>query len=70
MFTDECTAFVRGLDAKVTEAELKQLLAPCGEVKDVRLVKDRFTGHHKVCINLQLACTWSFGCPKHKLKAV
>lgn len=48
VFTDECTAFVRGLDNKVTEAELKQLLAACGQVKDVRLVMDKATGRPKV----------------------
>ncbi|KAL3153941.1 hypothetical protein ABBQ32_013502 [Trebouxia sp. C0010 RCD-2024] len=47
VFTDECTAFVRGLDNKVTEAELKQLLAACGQVKDVRLVMDKATGRPK-----------------------
>lgn len=48
VFTDECTAFVRGLDNKVTEAELKELLAACGQVKDVRLVMDKVTGRPKV----------------------
>ena len=50
IFTDECTAFVRGLDHKVTEAELKDLLAACGEVKDVRLVMDKVTGRPKVFV--------------------
>lgn len=48
IFTDECTAFVRGLDNKVTEDELKSLLVPCGEVKGVRLVMDKVTGRPKV----------------------
>lgn len=47
VFTDECTAFVRGLDNKVTEAELQELLAACGQVKDVRLVMDKLTGRPK-----------------------
>lgn len=50
IFTDECTAFVRGIDNKVTEDELRGLLAPCGEIKDVRLVMDKVTGLFKVPI--------------------
>lgn len=52
VFTDEYTAFVRGLDNKVTEAELQELLAACGQVKDVRLVMDKLTGRPKVCVCL------------------
>ena len=48
VFTDECTAFVRGLDNKVTEDELRELLAGCGDIKGVRLVKDKLTGWFKV----------------------
>ena len=48
MFTDECTAFIRGLDSKVTEAELKGLLSPCGDIKDVRIVMDKATNRPKV----------------------
>lgn len=48
VFTDECTAFVRGLDSKVTDAELQALLAPCGDVKDVRIVLDKVTNRPKV----------------------
>lgn len=48
VFTDECTAFVRGLDSKVTEAELQTLLAPCGDIKDVRIVLDKATHRPKV----------------------
>ena len=62
IFTDECTAFVRGLDNKVTEEELRNLLAACGEIKGVRLVMDKVTGMFKVVIMLSLqhayvACT-------------
>ena len=53
IFTDECTAFVRGLDNKVTEAELRELLAGCGEIKGVRLVKDKVTGWFKVSSHTQ-----------------
>lgn len=52
VFTDECTAFVRGMDHKVTEAEVKELLAPCGEVKDVRMVMDKVSGRPKVSVSL------------------
>lgn len=53
VFTDECTAFVRGMDAKVTEDELRELLAECGDIKGVRLVKDKITGLFKVgCLSL------------------
>lgn len=48
VFTDECTAFVRGMDNKVTEDELRELLAECGDIKGVRLVKDKVTGLFKV----------------------
>jgi len=54
IFTDECTAFVRGLDNKVTEEELRNLLAACGEIKGVRLVMDKVTGMFKVVILLSL----------------
>lgn len=53
IFTDECTAFVRGLDNKVKEEELRTLLAPCGEIKGVRLVMDKGTGLFKVS-----PCSW------------
>ena len=33
IFTDECTASVRGMDTKVPEEELRNLLAACGEIK-------------------------------------
>ena len=52
IFTDECTAFVRGLDNKVNEQELRTLLAPCGEIKGVRLVMDKVTGLFKVILCL------------------
>ena len=52
IFTDECTAFVRGLDNKVNEEELRTLLAPCGEIKGVRLVMDKVTGLFKVTLCL------------------
>lgn len=48
IFTDECTAFIRGLDSKVTEAELKTLLTPCGDIKDIRIVMDKATHRPKV----------------------
>ena len=54
IFTDECTAFVRGLDNKVTEEELRNLLAVCGEIKGVRLVMDKVTSMFKVVILLSL----------------
>lgn len=54
IFTDECTAFVRGMDNKVTEEELCNLLAVCGEIKGVRLVMDKVTGMFKVVILLNL----------------
>jgi len=54
IFTDECTAFVRGMDNKVTEEELRNLLAACGDIKGVRLVMDKVTGMFKVAILLSL----------------
>ena len=48
IFTDECTAFVRGLDHKVTEADLRDFLAACGDIKAVRMVMDKITGRPKV----------------------
>lgn len=59
VFTDECTAFVRGLDNKVTEDELKELLMGCGDIKGVRLVKDKITGWFKVgSCQLLLLAVW------------
>ena len=48
IFTDECTAFVRGIDANATEDELKALLTLCGDIKGVRFVMDKGTGRSKV----------------------
>ena len=52
IFTDECTAFIRGLDSKVTEANLQTLLEPCGDIKDVRIVVDKATSRPKVSCTL------------------
>lgn len=61
VFTDECTAFIRGLDSKVTESELKGLLSPCGDIKDIRIVVDKATSRPKVPF-----CTVTCRCDVHE----
>ena len=70
VFTDECTAFVRGLDNKVTEAELRGLLAGCGEIKGVRLVKDKVTGWFKVTIAVSILISCYISIPLLGMRVV
>ena len=47
-YTDECTAFVRGLQQDVEEGDLESLFADCGNIKAVRITRDPQTGQAKV----------------------
>ena len=47
-YTDQCTAFVRGLPQNVEEGELEAIFADTGGVKDVRITRDHETGQPKV----------------------
>ena len=50
-YTDECTAFVRGLQQDVEEGDLESLFADCGDIKAVRITRDAQTGQAKVISN-------------------
>ena len=47
-FTDMHTAFVKNLSYKIKQGELDEFFKPCGELKEVRLIKDKATGRLKV----------------------
>ena len=47
-YTDECTAFVRGLPQSVEDSELKAVFADCGDLKEIRITRDPQTGRPKV----------------------
>ena len=47
-YTDECTAFVRGLPQNIEDGELDEVFADCGGLKDIRITRDLQTGQAKV----------------------
>ena len=47
-YTDECTAFVRGLPQDIEDGELDEVFADCGGLKDIRITRDPQTGQAKV----------------------
>ena len=47
-YTDECTAFVRGLQPNMEEGDLEALFVNCGNIKAVRITRDPQTGQAKV----------------------
>jgi len=49
-YTDECTAFVRGLPQSIEDGELKAVFADCGDLKEIRITRDPQTGRPKVYV--------------------
>ena len=47
-YTDECTAFVRGLPQNIADGELDELFDDCGGLKEIRITRDSQTGQAKV----------------------
>lgn len=47
IYTDEHTAFVKGLPYTCNEDDVRAVFSACGEVKGVRFVRDRETGKFK-----------------------
>ena len=47
-YTDECTAFVRGLPQNLEDGELDELFADSGGLKEIRIQRDSQTGQAKV----------------------
>ncbi len=50
-YTDECTAFVRGLPQNLEDGELDELFADSGGLKDIRIQRDSQTGQAKVTLS-------------------
>jgi RNA-binding protein 39 len=44
---DQRTVFVNQLTQKVREKDLKRFFETCGKVKDIRMLRDKFTNRHK-----------------------
>lgn len=43
-YTDQCTAFMSNLNFKATAEDLRNFFSDVGGIKDVRILKDKFTG--------------------------
>ena len=48
IYTDECTAFVRGLPQNIEDGQLDEVFADCGGLKEIRITRDAQTGQAKV----------------------
>ncbi|KAJ7294310.1 hypothetical protein O6H91_Y267000 [Diphasiastrum complanatum] len=48
VYTDRCTAFVSNIPFEVTEEQLHEFFSSSGGLKDVRMLRDRYTGRPRV----------------------